>query len=142
MMEKGDVPLQDNPARYRSLPFIFSGVLLLLSYGLNQRQMAVRNMLSAEFNWLPFISFSVIAPLLFALFSLPLFASVFNHRLTPTGSLILLLAGLLVGLLPVWTVFTGLGILMQATVSGYLPLAGAFIAAAGFGGLVLPEKTV
>ncbi|MHB0989195.1 MAG: hypothetical protein ACYC3P_11115 [Bellilinea sp.] len=105
MMEKGDIPMQANPARYRALPFIFSGVLF------------------------------------FALFNLPLFASVFNHRLTPTGSLTLLFVGLLVGLLTVWTVFTGLGILMQATVSGYLLLAGAFIAAAGFGGLVLPEKT-
>lgn len=134
--------MQDNPARYRSLPFIFSSVLLLLGYLLNQWQITARNIHTTEFDFSPIVSYGVIAPLLFAQFSLLLFASVFNQRLTPTGSLILLFAGLLVGLLPVWTVFTAFGRLMQATVSGYLPLAGAVIAAAGFGGLVLPEKTV
>ena len=133
--------MQANPARYRALPYIFSAILVLLGAILNRWQITARQAATAEFSFTPFVSYNVIAPLLFALIGLLLFASVFNHRLTLTGSLVLLLIGLLVCLLPVWTIFTAFGRLMPMAVSNYMPLSGAVIAAAGFGGLVLRKKT-
>lgn len=127
---------------YRALPFIFSVVLVLVSYLLNNWYRSARDMVSTEFDLTVYASYAVIAPLIFALICLLLFATVFNQRLTTSGSLVLLGIGLLVGLLPVWIFFTRLGFFMHNVITTpYLPLAGAIIAVCGFAGLILKPKT-
>ena len=126
---------------YRSLPFIFSILLIIVSYLLNNWHRSARDTVSTEFDPTDYFVYAVIAPLLFALVSLLLFATVFNQRLTVNGSLILLAMGLLVGLLPVWLFFTRLGLIMPNVISTpYLPLAGAIVAVCGFGGLIFRQK--
>ncbi|HEY4692943.1 MAG TPA: hypothetical protein VIH16_05860 [Bellilinea sp.] len=127
---------------YRALPYIFSVVLILVGYLLNNWRILARETVSTEFDPTVYFVFMVIAPLLFALVSLLLFATVFNQRLTPTGSIILIVIGLLVGLLPVWMLFTRLGFFMHNVINTpYLPLSSAIVAVCGFAGLILKPKT-
>jgi hypothetical protein len=126
---------------YRSLPFIFSIVLIFVSYLLNNWYRSARDTVSTEFDPTDYFVYAVIAPLLFALLSLLLFATVFNRRLTTSGSIVLLIFGTLIGLLPVWLFFTRLSLIMPNGISTpYLPLAGAIVAVCGFGGLIFRQK--
>ena len=126
---------------YRSLPFIFSIVLIFVSYLLNNWYRSARETVSTEFDPSVYFVYSVIAPLIFALLCLLLFATVFNQRLTTTGSTILLIFGILIGLLPIWLFFTRLRSIMHTGISTpYLPLAGAIMAVCGFAGLIFKPK--
>ena len=126
---------------YRSLPFIFSIVLIFVSYLLNNWYQLAREIVSTEFDPTVYFVYAVIAPLIFALLCLLLFATVFNQRLTTSGSIVLLIFGTLVGLLPVWLFFTRLGSIMHNVISTpYLPLSGAIVAVCGFAGLILKPK--
>jgi hypothetical protein len=134
--------MQSKTPGYRSLPFIFSIVLIFVSYLLNNWYQTARETISIEFNPTVYFVYSVIAPMIFALLCLLLFATVFNQRLTTTGSIILLIFGILIGLLPIWLFFTRLGLIMHNVISTpYLPLAGAIVAVCGFAGLILKPKT-
>ncbi|HEY4692326.1 MAG TPA: hypothetical protein VIH16_02755 [Bellilinea sp.] len=126
---------------YRALPFIFSIVLIFVGYLLNNWYRSARETVSTEFDPSVYFVYAVVAPLLFALICLLLFATVFNQRLTLNGSLILLAIGLFVGLLPVWLFFTRLALIMPNVISTpYLPLAGAIVAVCGFAGLIFRAK--
>ncbi len=74
---------------YRSLPFIFSIVLIFVSYLLNNWYQLAREIVSTEFDVTVYAAYAVIAPLIFALLCLLLFATVFNQRLTTSGSIVL-----------------------------------------------------
>jgi hypothetical protein len=126
----------------RSLPFIFSIILILVGYVLNTWYRSARETISTEFDPSVYYVYAVIAPMLFALLCLLLFATVFNQRLTTSGSIVLLIFGTLIGLLPVWVFFTRLAAIMPYVISTpYLPLAGAIIAVSGFAGLILIPKS-
>ncbi len=127
---------------YRSLPFIFSIILIIVSNLLNNWYRSARDTVSTEFDPTNYFVYAVIAPLIFALLCLLLFATVFNLRLTTSGSIILLIFGTLIGLLPVWLFFTRLSLIMPNGISTpYLPLAGAIVAVSGFAGLILKPKS-
>lgn len=129
--------MESNSARYHALPFVSSFFLVLLAYLLSRWEYVVWQQISITFRLTPIMAASILGSILFALLSLLLFTSVFNRRLTPTGSVILLIAGLLVLILPVLALATPLG---DTMLLGFLPLSGAFVAAAGFGGLVLEKQ--
>jgi len=127
---------------FRALPYIFSVVLIFVGYILNNWYRSARETVSTEFDLTVYAAYAVIAPLIFALICLLLFATVFNQRLTVSGSIILLGIGLLVGLLPVWLFFTRLGFFMHTGIATpYLPLSGAIVAVCGFAGLILKPKS-
>jgi len=127
---------------YRALPYIFSVVLILVGYLLNNWRILARETVSTEFDPTVYFVFMVIAPLLFALVSLLLFATVFNQRLTPTGSIILIVIGLLISLMPLSWWLPGLeGFVSLFLPTPYLPLSGAIVAVCGFAGLILKPKT-
>lgn len=134
--------MQSKTSGYRSLPFIFSIVLIFVSYLLNNWYQTARETISIEFNPTVYFVYSVIAPMIFALLCLLLFATVFNQRLTTSGSIVLIILGTLIGLLPIWLFFTRLGLIMHNVISTpYLPLAGAIVAVCGFAGLILKPKS-
>jgi len=127
---------------YRALPFIFSIVLIFVGYVLNNWYRSARETVSTAFDPSVYFVYAVIAPLLFALLCLLLFATVFNQRLTTSGSIVLLIFGTLIGLLPIWLFFTRLAVSMPSVISTpYLPLAGAIVAVCGLAGLILKPKS-
>lgn len=128
--------------RYRALPYIFSALLVLVGWGNNLWQLATRDWLSSVFNMTPVVVHNIIAPMFFALAALPLITTVFTRRITPTGGIILLIAGLLFALMPLWTAVTPLGTMLLLIISNYLPLAGAVIAACGFASPVFKDQPV
>lgn len=133
--------MESKTSGYRSLPFIFSIILIFVGYVLNTWYRSARETISTEFDPSVYYVYAVIAPLLFALLCLLLFATVFNQRLTTSGSTVLLIFGTLIGLLPAWLFFTRLGSFMGYVISTpYLPLAGAIVAVCGFAGLILKPK--
>ena len=133
--------MESKTSGYRSLPFIFSIILIFVGYVLNTWYRSARETISTEFDPSVYYVYAVIAPLLFALLCLLLFATVFNQRLTTSGSTVLLIFGTLIGLLPAWLFFTRLAVIMPNLISTpYLPLAGAIVAVCGFAGLILKPK--
>lgn len=133
--------MESKTSGYLSLPFIFSIILIFVSYLLNNWYQSAREIVSTQFHVTVYAAYAVIAPLIFALLCLLLFATVFNQRLTTSGSIVLLIFGILVGLLPIWLFFTRLGSIMHNVISTpYLPLAGAIVAVCGFAGLILKPK--
>lgn len=133
--------MESKTSGYRALPFIFSILLIFVAYVLNNWYQTARETVSTEFDVTVYAVYAVVAPLLFALLCLLLFATVFNQRLTSGGSIVLLAIGLVVCLLPVWLFFTRLGAMMHNVISTpYLPLSGALVAVSGFGGLIFMPK--
>lgn len=126
---------------YRALPYVFSILLIFVAYLLNNWYQTARETVSTEFDVTVYAVYAVVAPLIFALLCLLLFATVFNQRLTASGSFVLLALGIVVCLLPVWLFFTRLGAIMHNVISTpYLPLSGALVAVCGLGGLILMPK--
>lgn len=128
--------MESNSPRYRALPFISSFFLVLFAYLLSRWEYVIWQQTSINIRLTPIMAASIMGSILFAMLSLLLFTSVFNRRLTTTGSVILLIAGLLVLILPVLALATPLG---NTMLLGFLPLSGAFVAAAGFGGLMMEK---
>jgi len=122
---------------YRALPFIFAALLILVGWINNLWLLSTRDWLSSVFNPSPVIVHGILAPIFFAFAALLLLASVFNGRLTRSGSITFLVIGILLCLMPLWNAITPLGTFMSLAIGNYLPLAGAVIAVSGFAGLVV-----
>lgn len=136
---------------YRVLPYISALLLLGVTYVLTHWLDSMRDTFNVKFEPLPFAFYATVAPILFILASLLLFASVFNQRLTRLTSLIFIILGLAICLIPfvllivpvdmtVPFIATAYLQLVGARMTSYLQLAGAIIAVSGFAGLILQPK--
>ncbi len=130
--------MKTNMPGYRSLPYIFSLILVLVGFVLGNWQVTAREQIMAGESLRPIVANAVIGSLLFALLCALLFISLFNHRMTQGGSITLLVLGVLVCLIPI--ALTSFSANPSAkSVSVYLPLSGAFVAVAGLTGIILHE---